>query len=96
MARMHGVDPAVARRHHCPLVINDERLDCARCPYRRVILVEVQTPAGGRAAGAGLFALGAVRTPVVAVDLNARTGEIVQVTMVGRSTAWKGVPTPGI
>jgi len=34
MAKMHNVDPAVARRHHCPLGINDSNLTCETCPYR--------------------------------------------------------------
>ena len=34
VARMHGVDPAIARRHHCPLGIDDEGMDCGACPYR--------------------------------------------------------------
>jgi protein-S-isoprenylcysteine O-methyltransferase Ste14 len=29
MAKMHGMEPSVARRHHCPLGINDPLLDCS-------------------------------------------------------------------
>jgi hypothetical protein len=93
---MHNVDPAIARRHHCPLGINDDDLQCDRCPYRRVILVEVKQPDGTHASGSDLLSFGAVRAPVEAVDIDTRTGEIVKVTQVGRSTAWKDVPTPGI
>jgi len=96
MARMHNVDPAVARRHHCPLGINQDDLQCDRCPYRRVILVEVMQPAGKRASGNDLLSFGSVRVPVEAIDLDTRTGEIVKVTEVGRATAWRDVPTPGI
>ncbi len=96
MAKMRGVDPAMARRHHCPLGINDASLRCKECPYRRVIVVEVTQADAEHAAGKNVFSLGAVRIPVEAIDINARTGEIVKVTKVGKATAWKDVPTPGI
>jgi protein-S-isoprenylcysteine O-methyltransferase Ste14 len=96
MAKMHGVDPAVARRHHCPLGINDENLDCKNCPYRRVILVEVERPYAPRVSGSKALSLDSVRVPVEAIDMNARTGEIVQITQLGKATAWKDVPTPAI
>jgi protein-S-isoprenylcysteine O-methyltransferase Ste14 len=96
MAKMHGVDPAVARRHHCPLGINDENLDCKHCPYRRVIVVEVERHYGTHVSGRKLLSLDSVRVPVEAIDINARTGEIVQITRLGKATAWKDVPTPAI
>jgi len=96
VAKMHGVDPAVARRHHCPLGINDENLDCKNCPYRRVILVEVARPYAPRVSGSKVLSLDSVRVPVEAIDINARTGEIVQITQLGKATAWKDVPTPAI
>ena len=96
MAKMHGVDPAVARRHHCPLGINDEKLDCNNCPYRRVILVEVDNSSGKHVSGSSLLAFDSVRVPVESIDINSRTGEIVNITKVGQATAWKDVPTPGI
>jgi len=96
MARMRNVDPAVARRHHCPLGINRDDLQCDHCPYRRVILVEVVPPAGKRASGSDLLSLESVRVPVEAIDIDTRTGQIVKVTEVGRATAWKNVPTPGM
>jgi len=96
MAKMHGVDPAVARRHHCPLGINDENLDCKNCPYRRVILVEVARPYAPRVSGSKVLSLDSVRVPVEAIDINAQTDEIVQITQLGKATAWKDVPTPAI
>ena len=93
---MHNVDPAVARRHHCPLGINRDDLQCDHCPYRRVILVEVVQPAGKRASGSDLLSFESVRVPVEAIDIDTRTGQIVKVTQVGGATAWKDVPTPGI
>jgi hypothetical protein len=96
MARMHNVDPAVARRHHCPLGIDRDDLQCDHCAYRRVILVEVVHPDGKRASGSDLLSLGAVRVPVEAIDIDTRTGQIVKVTEVSRTHAWRDVPTPGI
>jgi protein-S-isoprenylcysteine O-methyltransferase Ste14 len=96
MARMNNVDPTFARRHHCPLDIRRDDLQCDHCPYRRVILVEVVRPAGQHASGSDLLSLDSVRVPVEAIDIDTRTGEIVKITEVGRTTAWKDVPTPGI
>jgi len=96
MAQMHNVDPAMARRHHCPLAIDRPDMDCATCPYRRVILVEVDRPSGGHGSGSQLLSLDAVRIPIEAIDINVQTGEIVKITKVGRATAWKDVPTPAI
>jgi protein-S-isoprenylcysteine O-methyltransferase Ste14 len=96
MAARHGVDPGVARRHHCPLGINQADLSCDACPYRRVILVEVTPESGGGASGRDLLAAGAARTPVGYVDLNVTTGQIIKAAPVARGTAWKDVPTPEI
>jgi protein-S-isoprenylcysteine O-methyltransferase Ste14 len=96
MAQMHNVDPSAARRHHCPLGMDREDLRCETCPYRRVILVEVTRPGGTRCSGSELLSFDAARVPVEVVDINAETGDIVKVTNVGRSTAWKDVPTPAI
>jgi protein-S-isoprenylcysteine O-methyltransferase Ste14 len=96
MARMHGVDPAVARRHHCPLGIDRGELRCEDCPYRRVILVQVERAAGARGSGRALLSFDATRIPVEAIDINTETGEIVQITKVGRATAWENVPTPAM
>ena len=96
MAKMHGVDPAMARRHHCPVGIDDPSLDCASCPYRRVIVVQVSAANRAGTSGLGCFSIWAHRTPVCYVDIDTRTGEIVTVQPVGESTAWKDVPTPVI
>ncbi len=96
MAAMHGMDPALARRHHCPLQINHADLNCDSCPYRRVILVEIDHRQPGHISGSGLLAGGTVKTPVGYIDLDTRNGQIVQAKPVGRGTAWKDVPTPDI
>lgn len=96
MAKMHNIDPKFARRHHCPLGINDPNLDCATCPYRRVIIVEMNHDSDGRISGRSLFAFDVVRVPVEVIDVNTLTGQIVKVTKVKKSTAWENVPTPSI
>lgn len=96
MAKMHNVDPQVARRRHCPINVDDPGLDCDSCPYRRVIIDEVENVNGKDLAGPALFSFGATRTPLYAVDLNARTGAIVHMLPVKRATAWVDVPTPSI
>ncbi|MDP3183238.1 MAG: isoprenylcysteine carboxylmethyltransferase family protein, partial [Desulfobaccales bacterium] len=42
MAKMHKVDAKIARRHHCPLGINQADRDCDTCTFRRVIFVEIE------------------------------------------------------
>jgi protein-S-isoprenylcysteine O-methyltransferase Ste14 len=96
MAARHGLDPALARRHHCPLKIDRADMSCDACTYRRVILVEIDHGGAGPSSGTSLLAGGNVRTPVGFIDLETRTGEIVQVKAVARGTAWKDVPTPDI
>jgi protein-S-isoprenylcysteine O-methyltransferase Ste14 len=96
MAAMHGVDPAVARRHHCPLEIDRPELACDSCPYRRVILVEIDHSQKGHVSGSSLLAAGMVRTPVGYIDLEVATGKIVHIRPVAKGTAWKDVPTPKI
>ncbi len=96
MAAMHGVDPQVARRHHCPLAIDQPDLECDACSYRRVILVEIASEAGRPLSGSDLLAGGVTRTPVGFVDLDAQTGKIIQSSRVVKSHAWKDVPTPEI
>jgi protein-S-isoprenylcysteine O-methyltransferase Ste14 len=96
MAKMHNVDPSIARRHHCPINIDEPVLDCNACPYRRVIIDEVENVNGKRLSGSALLSFGATRTPLYAIDLNARTGAIVNVVPVKRATAWVDVPTPSI
>ena len=96
MAVMHGVDPAVARRHHCPVGLNQAGMDCDTCTIRRVILVEVTAASGQRLSGKNLLAGGVTRTPVGFIDLDAKEGKIIQVRPVAKGTAWKDVPTPEI
>jgi len=96
MAAVHGADPKVARRHHCPVGIDQADLHCEACPYRRVILVEMASSAGEPLSGSALLAGGVTRTPVGFVDLDAQSGKIVKATRVAKGTAWKDVPTPEI
>jgi hypothetical protein len=96
MAAMHGVDPAVARRHHCPVELNQAGMECDTCTIRRVILVEVTPASNQPLSGKNLLAGGVTRTPVGYIDLDAKDGRIIHVRPVGKSTAWKDVPTPEI
>jgi protein-S-isoprenylcysteine O-methyltransferase Ste14 len=96
MAKMHNVDPSVARRHHCPLEINDPALDCQTCTYRRVIIDEVENDSGKRISGSRLLAFGTVRTPVYSIDLDTETGEVINIVPVEKATAWANVPTPSL
>ena len=96
MAKMRNVDPSVARRHHCPIGINDPALECGTCPYKRVIIDEVTNTHHTHISGSELLSLDTVRIPVYSVDLNAETGEIVKVVPVEKATAWADVPTPSI
>ena len=96
MAAMHGVDPKVARRHHCPVGINQADLNCDTCTIRRVILIKVTPPMGQSGSGTALLAAGATHTPVGFIDLDTSTGKILDAKPVGPSTAWKHVPTPEI
>jgi protein-S-isoprenylcysteine O-methyltransferase Ste14 len=96
MAKMHNVDPGIARRHHCPLGIGDANLECATCPYRRVIIVEIKDDQQGHVSGKDVLGLNMNRTPVGFVDINTQTGEIISAQAVKKSTAWKDVPTPAI
>lgn len=96
MAKMHKVDPAIARRHHCPIGINQPELDCEDCPYRRVVIVEIGHDYGDHISGDKLLSFNTTRIPVGFVDVNTQTGEIVNITKVEATTAWKDVPTPAI
>jgi len=93
---MHGVDPAVARRHHCPVGLDQGGMECDTCTIRRVILVEVAAASGKPGSGASLLAGSATRTPVGFIDLDAKDGRIIHVRPVAKSHAWKDVPTPEI
>ncbi|MGO9138268.1 MAG: methyltransferase family protein [Syntrophales bacterium] len=96
MAKIRNVDPNIARRHHCPLEINDPAMDCNTCSYRRVIIDEVQNNSGNHLSGSALFSFGTIRTPRYAIDLNTVTGAIVSIVAVEKATAWANVPTPSI
>jgi len=96
MAAARGVDPAVARRHHCPLAIDRPEMACDHCAYRRVILVEIDPGRPGHISGRSLLAGAAIRIPVGYIDLEVDTGKIVHIRPVEKSTAWKDVPTPEI
>ena len=95
MAQMFHVDPAVARRHHCPIQAKDVNGDCNTCPYRRVAVVEIRHD-GGHLSGSGLLGVDTTRVPVSFIDINAKTGQIVNIVRVRKATAWENVPTPGI
>lgn len=96
MAKMHNVDPNMARRHHCPLGIDGPDLNCDNCPYRRVILVEITNDRNGPLTGSDALAFDIKRTPVGFLDVDVQTGEIINAQEVKKSTAWKDVPTPAI
>ena len=96
MAKMRHVDPGIARRHHCPLGVDDANLNCATCPYRRVIIVEIQDNQQGPISGKDVLGINMNRTPVGFMDVNTQTGEIISAQEVNKSTAWKDVPTPAI
>ena len=96
MAKMHGVDPIMARRHHCPLGINAPPLKCASCPYRRVIVLEMGGLNSEQVSGRACLSIWTERKPVCYVDIDTRTGEIIAMQPVAEGTAWNDVPTPVI
>jgi protein-S-isoprenylcysteine O-methyltransferase Ste14 len=96
IAAIHNVDPAMARRHHCPLAINDPALRCEACPFRRIVFVEIDHSNKGHLSGEKLFSFDAARVPVFFIDLNVQTGEVVNMKRVEKATAWRDVPTPAI
>jgi hypothetical protein len=96
MAKMRGGDPAMARRHHCPLGINDQNMDCNNCEYRRIVFVEVDNPSGSHISGKELFAFNTRRIPVGFIDMNTKSGKIIKKIQVESKTAWSDVPTPAI
>lgn len=96
MAKMHNVNPAIARRHHCPLGIDNQNMECGDCGYRRVVFVEVQHLSNEHISGRKLFAFNTTRVPVGFIDINIRTGEIINMKEVESKTAWGNVPTPEI
>ncbi len=96
MAAMHHVDPAMARRHHCPLGMNEQTLRCDECPIRRIVFVEIDHSGKDRLTKKALFSFDVTRTPVSFIDLNTQTGQIIDAKQVGKATAWRDVPTPAI
>lgn len=96
MAAIRHVDPAVARRHHCPLGINRQDVDCNDCDYRRVVFVKVDNPGHKHLSGKALFAFNTKRIPVGFIDIDSKTGEIINKKGVDSKTAWSDVPTPAI
>jgi hypothetical protein len=96
MARMHNADPAMARRRHCPIAINDPALQCATCPIRRIIFVEIAHEDKEHRSRETLFSFDTRRIPVCLIDINVLTGEILNMKKVGKATAWRDVPTPAI
>ena len=96
MAKMNNVDPELARRHHCPLGIDDTRLTRDSCPYRRLIFVKVEKESGVQLSDRGVFDFKTKRTPVGFADMDVMTGEIVKTQEVGKTTGWRDVPTPAI
>ncbi len=96
MAKMRHVDPAMARRHHCPLGMNNQNMDCNHCEYRRVIFVEVDSPSNHHMSGKELFAFNTKRIPVGFIDIDTKTGKIINKKPVDSKTAWRNVPTPAI
>ncbi len=95
MAQRFHVDPALARRHHCPIAAKEANGDCNSCTYRRVALVEIEH-AGGHISGSALLGVNTTRVPVSFVDINVKTGEIADIVHVKKETAWEDVPTPAI
>ncbi len=75
MAKMRNVNPGIARRHYCPLGVDDAKLNCATCPYRRVIIVEIQDNQRGPISGKDVLGINMNRTPVGFMDVNTQTGE---------------------
>lgn len=96
MAKMRNVDPSMARRHHCPIGVNNANLNCTECPYRRVILVEIKDDQGRPITGPDVLGFDTNRIPVGFVDINTQTGEIINAKEVTKATAWENVPTPAI
>jgi hypothetical protein len=89
-----GHTMAMARRHHCPLGINDPHLECSECPYRRVVVVQEERKQGKALSNRYLFALNTERTAVGYLDIDVLSGRIIDTFRVYGKTAWEDVPTP--
>ena len=96
MAKMRNIDPFMARRHHCPLKINDPSMNCNNCEFRRIIFVEADNPSKNSISGKALFAFNIKKIPVGFIDVDIKTGKIINKKQVDSKTAWSDVPTPEI
>jgi len=96
MAAMLHADPAMARRHHCPVMVDNAAMDCQSCPLRRIVFVEIDHNGDGHLSNTRLFSFNTTRVPIGFMDINTRTGDIINVKQVGTATAWMDVPTPAI
>lgn len=96
MAKMHNVDPVMARRLHCPIGINNPKMKCDDCSYRRVILVEINHNPNEPIAAEKVLSFNTIRIPVGFIDIDTKTGEIISARKVDTKTAWENVPTPAI
>jgi protein-S-isoprenylcysteine O-methyltransferase Ste14 len=61
---------------------------------RRIIFVEVSSPAGALASAREDFDIGVRRRPVFLVDVHLHTGEVLAVKDIPPGTGWGTVPTP--
>jgi hypothetical protein len=89
-----GHTMAMARRHHCPLGINDPALECSNCPYRRVVLVQEEKKQDTVLSKQHLFSINSERVPVGYLDVDLVSGKIINYVKVYEKTAWADVPTP--
>lgn len=96
MAAMHHVDPVMARRHHCPVGVNDTAMNCQSCPLRRIVFVEIDHEGKERLSKTRLFSFKTTRVPAGFMDIDTKTGAILDAKQVGKATAWMDVPTPAI
>jgi hypothetical protein len=58
--------------------------------------VEIDNPSNNHISGKELFAFNTRRTPIGFIDIDTKTGEIINKNRVDSKTAWSDVPTPAI
>jgi hypothetical protein len=58
--------------------------------------VEVDNPSNHHTSGKELFAFSAKRIPVGFIDIDTKTGEVINKKSADSKTAWSDVPTPAI
>ena len=58
--------------------------------------MEIDNPTNRHISGKELFAFNTKRVPVAFMDINTKTGEIINKKRVESKTAWSDVPTPAI